>query len=152
MNNQRIFSALIYGLALPLAAQPATHVCADVAAPAERLACYDAAFPPPPEVSQAAARLAEAGFGFSTQPDLTGRLDPMVGGTDLIESRVARIDFLKGGSRSFYLENDQVWVQAEADSRGHVQVGELVQVRKARLAGYQLITAAGVPLRVRRAQ
>lgn len=149
----RSFLFLLMSLfALPLAAQTPTHACAGVVDPAARLACYDKAFPPPPEVIEAAVEKAQADFGLEKPGDpLLGpgqtveQADP-----ERIESRVARVDYGSSGQRVFALENGQVWTQTEARSSGHLQPGELVQVRKAILGGYHLVMPNGVSLRVRR--
>ncbi|TYT25697.1 hypothetical protein FZO89_05185 [Luteimonas viscosa] len=148
----RCFSfSLLWLFSLPLAAQPATHPCAAVAVPAERLACYDQAFPPPPEVHEAANERARADFGFDQPRESLRNPGQAVEQADPqgIESTVIRVDHGRNG-RSFNLENGQVWTQTDARSGGQVQPGDSVQVRKAILAGYQLVTPNGVVLRVRR--
>lgn len=148
---RRFSISLLCACSLPLAAQPAAHPCALVAASAERLACYDEAFPPPPEVHEAANKQARADFGLDTPRESTrdpGRAvedaDP-----DRIESTVVKVDHGRDG-RSFRLENGQVWTQTDARSGGQVQAGDTVRVSRAILAGYQLLTPNGVVLRVRR--
>ncbi len=144
-------SVLLF-VALPLAAQPDTHACAKVADPAARLACYDSAFPPPPDVIAAATEKAQADFGLDRPRD--GLLNP--GQTreqadpERIESKVARVGAGRDGQRIFTLENGQVWTQTDSRAGGHLQVGDAVQVRKAMLAGYQLVMPNGVIVRVRR--
>jgi len=138
--------------ALPLAAQPTTHACAGVADPAARLACYDRAFPPPPEVIEAAVEKAQADFGLEKpRESLLGPGQTVEqANPERIESRVAKVDYGSGGQRIFALENGQVWTQTEARSTGHLQPGDAVQVRKAMLGGYHLVMPNGVSLRVRR--
>nr|WP_232114426.1 hypothetical protein [Luteimonas sp. XNQY3] len=145
---------LLLLLASPVAAQQNPHGCANVGEAAARLACYDRAFPPSPEVLEAAAEKGRADFGLNTprdplrNPGQTGEhANP-----ERIESRVIKVDYGHSGRRDFTLENGQVWMQTEARSSGHVQVGDVVQVRTGILGGYQLITSAGVALRVRRAR
>ncbi|MCD9027519.1 type VI secretion protein [Luteimonas sp. BDR2-5] len=149
---RRLSLLLLWWFALPLAAQQASHGCASVAEPAARLACYDEAFPPPPEVIEAATERAQADFGLNTprgslrNPGQTvEQADP-----ERIESRVVRVDHDRGGQRSFALENGQVWAQTESRSGGHVQSGDVVQLRKGTLGSYQLVMPNGVVLRVRR--
>lgn len=145
---------LLWLAALPLAAQQPTHDCAGVAEPAARLACYDRAFPPPPEVNEVAAAKAQGEFGLDKpreslrNPGQTvEQADP-----DRIESRVVKVDYAHNGQRSFSLENGQVWRQTESRSTGHVRAGDTVQVRKALLGSYMLMTPDGVGLRVSRAR
>lgn len=136
--------------ALVFAATPA-HPCASVAGPAARLACYDKAFPPAPEVHEAAARQAQDDFGLQREPAVLSNpgqadseLDP-----DRIESRVVKVTYHSGG-RTFSLENGQSWTLTEATSRGHVNEGDAVVVRKGLMGNYMLVTEAGAGLRVRR--
>jgi hypothetical protein len=143
---------LLLALALPVAAQPAGHACAGVANPAERLACYDRAFPPSPEVIEAASEQAQAEFGLDKPKDALrnpgqtpGQVDP-----DRIDSRVTGVSRGGDGQRVFTLENGQVWIQTDVRGSGHVQAGDTVQVRKAILGGYQLVMQNGVSVRVRR--
>lgn len=145
-------SVFLCFLALPLAAQPGSHPCASVVGASARLACYDRAFPPPPEVIEAAAEKAQADFGLDRpgnellDPGQTaGQADP-----ERIESRVVKVDQVGGGQRRFSLENGQDWTQTDSRSGGHVQAGDVVQVRKAIFAGYHLVMPNGVIVRVRR--
>ena len=140
-------------LALPLAAQEPSHPCARLADPAARLVCYDSAFPLSPEVAEAATQQAQADFGLD-RPQAASDSGYRVqhAEPDGFESRVVKVDHGRGGVRSFNLENGQVWTQVEARSSGHVQDGQVVQVRKGVLGSYQLVTPAGVNLRVRRAR
>lgn len=138
-------------LALPVAAQQPTHACASEAQAAARLACYDKAFPPPPDVIEAATEQAQADFGLSQPRDTLRNPGQTVEQADpqRIESRVTKVDHYNG-QRVFSLENGQVWTQAESRSSGHVQDGDVVQVRKALMGTYMLIMPNGVALRVRR--
>lgn len=149
----RLLLPILWFAAPPLLAQEANHACASVGEPAARLACYDKAFPPPPEVIEAAAAKAQADFGLGESrgsslrnPGQTAeQAEP-----ERIESRVVKVDYVGSAQRSFTLENGQVWTQTESRSGGHVQAGATVQVRKVILGGYQLILPNGVALRVRR--
>ncbi|WP_152540961.1 hypothetical protein [Luteimonas huabeiensis] len=128
------------------AAPPASHACAEVARAAERLACYDRAFPPSEAARHAAAELAREDFGL---PDRTGApaAEPV---PERIEARVTRVTYADGGRRVVTLDNGQTWATTEGGSRGHVAEGDSVSVRTGALGGYLLRTPAGVSLRVRR--
>lgn len=115
--------------------------------PAERLACFDAAFPPPPDVRRAQQRHAADEFGKPASPGQSLH-NPNVAVPDEVESRVRGIDYSVGGTRSIALENGQTW--ETAGSGGHVAVGAVVSLRKGALGGYLLSTKDGVTLRVRR--
>ncbi|MCW4455625.1 type VI secretion protein [Flavobacterium sp. MXW15] len=154
MPMRHLLPLLLCLFAPPLAAQQATHACANVAEPAGRLACYDKAFPPPPAVNAAVAEKAQADFGLNKPREtlLNPGQTPAQADPERIESRVIRVDHGRGGQRSFMLENGQVWQQTESRSSGHVQAGDTVQVRKGLIGGYMLVTPAGVRLSVRRAR
>ncbi|AKC86940.1 hypothetical protein [Pseudoxanthomonas suwonensis] len=143
--------SLLWSFALPLAAQQPTHACAGVAEPAARLACYDGAFPPPPEVVEAATDKAQADFGLNKPRDLLCNPGQIIEQADLgrIESQVVKVGHYNG-QRVFSLENGQVWTQAESHSGGHVQAGDVEQVRKGMLGGCMLVMPNGVALHVRR--
>ncbi len=131
----------------PLAAQQAGHPCAGVADAPARLACYDRAFPPSPEVVAAAGEQAEAAFGLEATRDagnVVGTQEP-----ERIESTVTRVDHGSGGRRTFHLENGQVWTQSDSGG-GQMRAGGVVQVRKAMLGGYQMVMPNGLSVRVRR--
>lgn len=149
----RTFCLLVLGwIASPTAAQEATHACAGLPDPTARLACYDEAFPLAPGVVEAAMQLAEAGFGLdaSTQRPRDGGMSGTPSDPGRLESRIERVSHGRGTERSFHLVNGQVWAQAEARSTGQVRAGDTVEVRKGLLGSYQLVTPAGVFLRVRR--
>ena len=154
MPTRGLLMLCLWLVALPLAAQQPGHACAGLAAPAARLACYDKAFPPPPEVNEVAAARAQGAFGLDRpreslrNPGQTAeQADP-----ERIESRVLKVDYAHNGQRSFSLANGHVWRQTESRSTGHVRVGDIVKVRKATLGSYMLMTPDGVGLRVSRAR
>lgn len=131
--------------ALPATAQQPSHACALVPDAVERLACYDRAFPPPPEVVEAAEEKAAADFGLAPDKD-----QPLVQRQpERIEGRVAKVDYA-GSIRIVTLENGQAWTQTDARAGAHVKAGDVVQVRKAVLGGYTLVLPNGVSMRVRR--
>ena len=149
---RRIPLSILWLIALPVAAQEAAHSCARVADPVARLTCYDTAFPLSAEVVEAGKQEAQAGFGLIRPRDSSREsrhaLETAV--PERLESRVIHVDPGRSGQRTVTLENGQIWTQTEAHSSGNVQVGDVVQVRKGALGAYQLVTAAGVHLRVRR--
>jgi hypothetical protein len=130
------------------------HPCSTISAGPERLACYDAAFPPaatpantpPPE----GVRDGEREFGLSehalqVRDAARGQARP-----DRIEAVIARIDVRANGERVFTLDNGQVWEQTQAMTRGRLHPGDTVTVRNAALGSFMLITPSKVALRVRR--
>ncbi|MFT3754581.1 MAG: hypothetical protein QM769_01320 [Pseudoxanthomonas sp.] len=153
MTSMRILPILLSCLlASPLAAQQASHACASVADPAARLACYDKAFPPPPEINAMATEKAQADFGWDKpqEPLRNPGQTHEQAAPDRIESRVSNVNSGPGGQRSFTLENGQIWTQAESRSSGFVKAGDVVQVRKGVMNGFQLVMPNGVSVRVRR--
>ncbi|MFT4197012.1 MAG: hypothetical protein QM601_03735 [Pseudoxanthomonas sp.] len=134
------------------AAQTATHPCASVVEPARRLACYDQAFPPPPQTRAEMAGKARAEFGLDAASDpLHNPLPAAEAAPQDIQAVLVRLDY-RGNSRTFVLDNGQVWVQTDGAGSGHVKVGEQVRIRKALLGSYLLVMPSGVAVRVKRSR
>lgn len=149
----RIVLLCLSGMSVfPLAAQQPTHACANVAVPAERLACYDRAFPLPAPVAEAASRQAIADFGLSRSRNPLRNPGQTAEQSDpgSVQGKVVQVDQLGDGQRSITLEGGQRWTTLEASSTGHMQVGETVTLRRGVMGNYLLITRAGATLRVRR--
>lgn len=150
-------AALLVLCSLPVATAtasgPQSHDCAGIASPTERLACYDAAFPPlsDPKALAQAKEKAVAEFGLSADqlrerdPNRARDLEP-----SRIEATVAALTQRSDGTRVITLDNGQVWVLTKVTSKGPLNVGDRVRVRAAALGTYMLVTPGGVPLRVRR--
>ena len=135
---------LFCALPWPAQAQPA-HPCGAELEPAQRLACYDRAFPPSAAVVDATARAAEHQFGLDPQPT------PRKPGSEAaasLDSRVVRLDEDRHGQRIITLANGQVW-QGDG-SQGLLSEGDAISLRKAALGSHMLVTPAGVRLRVTR--
>lgn len=141
---QKILStSLLLAAAVPAFAQT-THPCAQVAAPAERLACYDKTFPPAPEVHEAQQRLIVDDFGKSTSDK--PRADTVSAPLDRIQAQVVSVDYA-GTEQIIHLDNGQIWRSADG---ARVATGEAISVRKGALGSFLLTTTYGVQLRVRR--
>lgn len=165
------------GIAAAGAGEP-THPCAAVDDRAQRLACYDEAFPRPGAAAgverQAEAPVAEATevpqqreipavpeaaegpelvekFGL-TEAQLQARDPerPREERADRIEATVVAIRHRASGERLVTLDNGQVWLQTEITVRGHLAEGDEVVIRRAALGSFQLVTPGRVALRVRR--
>lgn len=134
------------------ASATSTHPCAATVDAAERLACYDAAFGAPAPNPAAVRERAVADFGLS-ETEKRER-DPLqskpADDPKRIEAKVTKLGYSANGERIVSLDNGQVWVTTESSMRGNVNVGDAVAVRKAALGTHMLITAARVPLRVKR--
>jgi hypothetical protein len=132
-------------------AEPArsAHPCAAVVDPSERLACYDAAFPP--AVAETAADRVREDFGLSRaeirerSPALARAVPP-----GRIEAAVVAVSGPRGAGRTFALDNGQVWRQSESSVLGDVDAGDRIAIRKASFGTYLLITPGRVALRVKR--
>jgi len=151
MRLRQMSFAVLCFLVISLPAWAAGHRCAAVVDPGERLACYDQAFPPTPEVEAAAARRGVDEFGMQrpkTPLPATGQAPAQVD-PERIEGRIAKVVHASAG-RTVTLENGQVWVVTEATTRGPTREGDEVMVRKGVMGNYVLVTASGVGLRVRR--
>lgn len=130
--------------------QEPAHPCASHALPAERLACYDRAFPPRIDTGAVAAQ-AERDFGLSRErqraklPEALRPADP-----DRIRARVAALRPAGNGQRLLTLDNGQAWLLVENSSRGRFDPGDEVVVRKAALGSFMLEASDGANLRARR--
>lgn len=117
--------------AASLAAAP--HPCATMNDDAERLACYDRTFGTPaapkplPEPPPARA------------DDLPERFTAVV----------SKVEW-RNGVFVAHLDNDQVWIQSERDSRVRLAVQETVTIRRASLGSHLLSGKQGIATRVRR--
>lgn len=135
-----------------LAAPGAPHPCASKTAPAQRLACYDRAFPPQANAAEATVHSAERAvvdeFGLSRAQ--IREADPERAGPTAITARITSISALGKGRRVLSLDNGQTWVLTEATARGRLANGDPVTIRSAALGSFMLLTEAGVALRVRR--
>lgn len=125
-------------------AEPGSHPCASVVESAERLACYDRAFPPPPQAAASAAALSVQRFGLAPAPSAA---PPEA---ERLAARVVGTERSRGGDLVFVLDNGQRWRLVDRGAMTHVADGEAVQIERAVLGGFRLVTAAGVGLRVRR--
>lgn len=151
--------ALTLALAAAAAESPAqSHRCTTVKDPAERLACYDAAFPPAAGArlgvdAQAEKEQALRDFGLTTvqlrERDPERMRDDSPG---QIEGTVTRVASRPTGERLITLDSGQVWLLTEVTSRGHLKNGDRVVVREAALGSYMLLTPKRVALRARRIQ
>jgi hypothetical protein len=160
MSNLTLRSAMTaLGLAMVAslaAAQGAVeqHKCASVVDDAARLACYDAAFGRPAAAASPVAipaTKAREEFGL-TEADKRA-LDPAKAAAtqpESISARVASVGRRPMGELVVTLDDGQVWVQAESDTKAVVKPGDVVTIRKAALGSYVLVSANRVAMRVRR--
>ena len=158
LNPMRV----IAGVALLLAAtcataapQAATHACTSITGASERLACYDAAFPPVANAvdlgSQRERALKEFGLNKSQLRDRDPERMRVVA-PDRIEGSVARMSVRPSGERVITLDSGQVWLLTEVTMKGPLQTGDRVTVREAALGSHMLVTPKNVALRARRIQ
>jgi hypothetical protein len=140
-----------FGVAAPARAQN-SHPCAAMAGPAERLACYDKAFPPVVPLQEAVRERAQQDFGKQyAGPGSELGQSRDVADPDSIEAAIAKLEYANG-RRVFTLDNGHVWTTVDAGGMGHAVKGDRVRVRKGAMGSYVLQTPAGVGLRVRRAR
>lgn len=159
---QAILPAILLGLLLALppvgagASEPQSHRCAVVVEAGARLACYDAAFPPGTGVripsGQAGAQHARALADFGLDERQLHARDPEAAERipARIEARIASVTRRQTGERVVTLDNGQVWLLTEVSSRGRLDHGDPVVVRKAALGSYMLVTEGRLSLRARR--
>jgi len=153
--------ALFCAMTTCVAAQaPATsHPCVAVIEASERLACYDAAFPPAANARGTAADMAAERdrtlreFGLNKvqlrvrEPERMRVIAP-----DRIEATVARVGSRSTGERIVTLDNGQVWLLTEVTMKGQLRSGDRVTIRQAALGTYMLLTPKKIALRAKRTQ
>lgn len=164
-----LFAALFAGPAFAQApATPAqlrdVYACRDIADPAQRLACFDAAVGRLAQAQQSGefaaidregqAEVERDAFGFRL-PSLS-RLLPFAGDREAAPApqsqqfEIARIVPLANGYHAFVMSNGQRWRQLEAQSARNVRAGQTVTIRRAALGSFLLIPDSGAAHRVRR--
>ena len=144
--------ALLLCAAMPAAAAvpPATHACALIVAPSERLDCYDRAFPPVHDEQTEASEQVRT-FGLGPQHSVVRDKQALEAArTKNIASEVVLVGGNREGERVFTLNNGQVWRQTESRVLGLVRAGDAIHIRAGSFGTYLLITPGGVPLRVKR--
>lgn len=146
---------LLFACAWPIAASAqgtadAGHPCATTVDRAQRLACYDRAFPPPPAVHEAAAARAVDSFGLPRAATPMRSAGPSASDAepDAIEARVSGVE-QAGGRRTVALANGQRW-SVEGGAAGPLAAGDVVTIRKGALGSHMLRTPGGASLRARR--
>lgn len=135
--------------------QTASHACASVAAASDRLACYDAAFPPVPGAVDLASEREKALKDFGLNKSQLRDRDPdrmQVLAPDRIEGSVARLSVRPTGERLVTLDSGQVWLLTEVTMKGPLVIGDRVTIREASLGSHMLLTPKHIALRARRIQ
>jgi hypothetical protein len=136
-----LLAATVLCTAKALGADPPAHPCAGIQPDAERLACYDQAFGKGATPADGASGLREFGDEARQEPQKK---------ISRISATVASVERRREGHFVVTLDNGQVWVQSELNSRADVRVGDLVTVRRGALGSYLLDTRAGIATRVKR--
>lgn len=109
------------------------HPCTGIQDDRERLACYDRTFGTPAEPK-----------ALADPPPLKAELLP-----DKFTAKVSRFEW-RNGVFIATLDNGQVWLQSERDSRVQIEAGQTVTVRRASLGSFFISTDQGIAARVRR--
>lgn len=135
MRMPSLFSAAAVLLTLfcVTAARAATpHPCTRIQDDRERLACYDRTFGTPAEPK--------------ALPD-----PPPPRAESLPEKFTAKVTKFawRNGVFTATLDNGQVWIQSERDSRVQIDVGQTVTVRRATFGSYLMSNGEGIAARVK---
>lgn len=118
-------------------APSATENCRAIPVATERLACYDALFPPKGQ----AAAIDE--FGLSASQRLERRGEPgQIAAGQRHEARVASVRRLQRGGIEVVLESGAVWRVTDPDPSGALRPDATVQVRPGAIGTF-LITPKG---------
>jgi len=174
MIDRKLLPVLIsLGFGAPLsgvAAEP-SHPCSAIDDASQRLACYDAAFGRPagattvtitPKPALAPATTATAAavdpvaqqraeFGLSDAAK-KARDPQQAAQAESITDTLAALGQRPTGELVFNLQNGQVWMQIESDTRTRVKAGDTVTIRKGALGSFLLVGPDRVSVRVRRAR
>ncbi|HUQ11877.1 MAG TPA: hypothetical protein VM146_16300 [Steroidobacteraceae bacterium] len=120
---------VLFCTAVPAAAP---HPCTSVQDDAERLACYDRTF----------------GTPTAPKPQADPPAKPPEAVPEKFSAVVSKIEW-RNGVFVLTLDNGQVWIQSERDSRVQIEAGETVSIRKASLGSFLLSSKQGLGARVR---
>ena len=112
--------------------------CAEIAAPVDRLACYDKASPPVVKGDVAAV-----GFGLSSKKE--DKPEPVQ-----VAAKITAVSTMRDGKRLITLDNGQVWRETEAKPMVIIKKNVPITVREAALGTYLLVISDNTALRVKR--
>jgi hypothetical protein len=112
--------------------------CADIAAPVDRLACYDKSFPPVIKGDVNAV-----GFGLSSKKE--EKAEPVK-----VEAKITAVSTMRDGKRLITLDNGQVWRETESKPMVIIKKNIPITVREAALGTYVLVLSENTALRVKR--
>ncbi len=160
-----VFSAAILWTSAPFAAAQdapttpaaleAVYACANETDQTRRLACYDAAVATLRGAQSSGAVVAidranveqmqRDSFGFNL-PSIAN-LIPQIGHEDnvvrSIDVTVTRMSLSATGRTTFYMSDDTVWVQVNAERVRNVRVGDTVAIERASLGSFMLSSPRG---------
>ena len=176
MIDRKLLPVLIsLGFGAPLsgvAAEP-SHPCSAIDDASQRLVCYDAAFGRPAGTTTVTITPQPALAPATTATTATAAADPVAqqraefglsdaakkardpqqaAQAESITDTLAELGQRPTGELVFNLQNGQVWLQIEADTRTRVKAGDTVTIRKGALGSFLLVGPDRVSVRVRRAR
>lgn len=158
LRRTLVLSALAMAMA-PAVFAAESHACASVVDPTERLACYDAAFPPADNVrigTETAEELrarALQEFGLSgAQKQAREPKQVRDARPERIEAAIRTVFSSATGERIVTLDNGQLWMLTEVSSKGRLVAGDAIVIRTAAMGSYMLITPSRIALRAKRIQ
>ena len=165
-----VLISLGFGTPLSGVAAEPSHPCSAIDDASQRLVCYDAAFgrpagtttvtiTPKPALAPATTATAAANpvaqqlaeFGLSDAAK-KARDPQQAAQAESITDTLAKLGQRPTGELVFNLQNGQVWLQIESDTRTRVKAGDTVTIRKGALGSFLLVGPDRVPVRVRRAR
>lgn len=136
--NRYIFTGLLLAVSTVAISKEPAENCAEIAAPVDRLACFDKIFPPIVK-----GDVATVGFGLSTKKD--DKSEPLK-----VEAKVAAYSTMRDGKRIITLDNGHVWQETESKPMVIIKKDMAVIVREAALGTFMLVINGKVAIRVKR--
>lgn len=136
--NRYVFTGILLAVSNVALCKEPPEKCAEIAAPVDRLACFDKIYPPIVK-----GDTATVGFGLSTKKE--DKPEPV-----RVEAKVATFSTMRDGKRLITLDNGQVWRETELKAMVIIKKDMPVVVREAALGTYMLVINGNVALRVKR--
>lgn len=136
--SRYVFTGFLLAVSTVVLCKEPLEKCSEIAAPVDRLACYDKYYPPIVK-----GDVATVGFGLTAKKD--DKSEPVK-----VVAKVATFSTLRDGKRLITLDNGQIWRETELKPMVIIKKDMPVVVREAALGTFMLVINDKIPLRVKR--